>query len=368
MPQAFLLAECMEILELRLANVRNVELAELTPSPGISEFVGENGAGKTSLLESVFMLSHGRSFRSVRRESLIRFGAESLEVFARLGGATGERRLGLSRRRGDWAARVDGREVASLAELLGEIAVVCFEPGSHALISGASEERRHFVDWALFHVEPGYMEASRHYRRALKQRNALLRSGRAAAELECWDVELARSGVLLDAWRDRYLRELLPELQQLCLLLLPELGAPDLRYSRGWAPELDLIDALGDRRGRDLERGHTSAGPHRADWKIGFELAPEREHLSRGQEKLCALAFLLAQAALFSRQRGEWPVLCLDDLASELDAEHQRRVLAWLVRTGAQVMITGTAALDRDRFASAAYQMFHVERGRLSAA
>lgn len=357
----------MQILELRLANVRNVESAELVPAPGISEFVGENGAGKTSLLESVFMLSHGRSFRSVKRESLIRFGAESLEVFARLRGAAGERRLGLSRRRGDWAARVDGREVVSLAELLGEIAVVCFEPGSHALISGASEERRHFVDWALFHVEPEYMEVARRYRRALKQRNTLLRSGRLATELDSWDAELARSGVQLDIWRDRYLRELLPELQQLCLLLLPELGAPDLRYLRGWPVELDLVDALRERRGRDLERGHTSTGPHRADWKIGFELAPEREHLSRGQEKLCALAFLLSQAALFSRQRGEWPVLCLDDLASELDAGHQRRVLTWLLQTGAQVMITGTAALDRSGFEAASYQMFHVERGRVTA-
>lgn len=353
----------MDIAELRLANVRNVAQAELELVAGVNEFVGANGAGKTSVLEAVFMLSHGRSFRAVKRESLIRFGGESLEVFARINRDGKERRLGLSRRKGGWEARVDGTPVESLAELLREIAVVCFEPGSHALISGIAEERRHFVDWALFHVEHDYVETARRFRRALKQRNALLRTGGPAASLDAWDAELVRSGVAWDAWRSAYLERLLPVLLELASLLLPELGAPELRYQRGWTAELSLEQALLQRRGRDMERGHTGSGPHRADWRLSFEKAPEREHLSRGQEKLSALVCLLAQAQLFKQETGDWPVLCLDDLASELDVEHQQRVLQWLHGCQAQVWITGTSALPALSHLPRPHLMFHVEHG-----
>lgn len=353
----------MQLVELRLANVRNVAQAELALRPGVSEFIGENGAGKTSLLEAVYMLSHGRSFRSVKRESLIRFGSESLDVFAVVDRNGRRRRLGLSRRRGDWAARVDGAEIGSLAELLREVAVVCFEPGSHALISGAADERRHYVDWALFHVEPEFADQARRYRRALKQRNALLRGRGAERDLDAWDLELARAGLTIDEWRRGYLDQLQPVVSELADRFIPELGLPSLNYQRGWTAGITLIDALVQRRERDGDRGHTSVGPHRGDWRISFVAAPEREHLSRGQEKLSALVCLLAQAQLFHRQTAEWPVICLDDLASELDAVHQTRVLEWLDGVEAQVLITGTAALpiptERRRF----HTMFHVEQG-----
>ena len=139
----------MELCELRLTNLRNIAGAEITLGPGLSEFVGANGAGRRRFSKR-YTCCRTAAPRAVKRESLIRFGEQSLEVFAVIAADGFQRRLGLSRRRGDWAARLDGAEVGSLAELLREVAVVCFEPGSHALISGAAEERRHFVDWALF--------------------------------------------------------------------------------------------------------------------------------------------------------------------------------------------------------------------------
>lgn len=356
----------MELCELRLTNLRNVVGAEISLGPGVSEFVGANGAGKTSILESVYMLSHGRSFRSVKRESLIRFGEQSLEVFAVIVGEGAHRRLGLSRRRGDWAARLDGAEVGSLAELLREIAVVCFEPGSHALISGAAEERRHFIDWAVFHVEPNYVEVTRRYRRALSQRNALLRQGGRDEDLDVWDAELEKTATSLAGWRGDYLALLAPAVVEIGAALVPELGTPTLKYNRGWAVELALSNALAERRTRDRERAHTSVGPHRADWRISFAAAPEREHLSRGQEKLAALVCLLAQAQLFRLQRGEWPVICLDDLASELDGPHQGAVSCWLDSIDAQVLITGTVALPADFLRNRNHAVFHVEQGRVT--
>ncbi len=356
----------MELCELRLSNLRNVASAEISLRPGVSEFVGANGAGKTSILEAVYMLSHGRSFRSVRRESLIRFGEESLEVFAVIASRGRLRRLGLSRRRGDWEARLDGAEIGALAELLREVAVVCFEPGSHALISGSAEERRHFVDWALFHVEPNYVEVARRYRRALSQRNAVLRQGGRDEDLDIWDAELEKTATVLAGWRADYLGGLGSVVGKLAAALAPELGHPTLKHNRGWSAELELGAALFERRSRDRERAHTSVGPHRADWRISFSAAPEREHLSRGQEKLAALICLLAQAQLFNQQLGEWPVICVDDLASELDHAHQRAALEWLDSIDAQILITGTAPLPSSDLRNRNHTLFHVEQGRVS--
>jgi DNA replication and repair protein RecF len=121
---------------------------------------------------------------------------------------------------------------------------------------------------------------------------------------------------------------------------------------------------LREQRGRDLARGHTTLGAHRADWSVGFEHAPLREHLSRGQEKLAALACVLAQAALYARQRGDWPVVCLDDLASELDQVHQAAVVAQLREAGAQVLLTGTELPGALQGIPA--RLFHVEQGLIS--
>lgn len=356
----------MQLAKLRLANVRNVASADISLDGGVNEFVGVNGAGKTTVLEAAYMLSHGRSFRAVKRESLIRFGDESLSVFAEVTRRGGTRRLGLSRRKGNWAARLDGQEVSTLAELLREVAVVCFEPGSHSLISGGAEERRRFIDWALFHVEHGYVDVATRYRRALKQRNALLRRGGSDSELDVWDTELVKAAQKLDEWRAAYVEKLSPVVSCLADEFIPELGMPSLNYQRGWGQGAELHETLNDRRSRDRELGHTSAGPHRADWRLTFARAPEREHLSRGQEKLTALVCLLAQGRLFNDQVGDWPIVCLDDLASELDLDHQRRVLAWLDGIEAQVLITGTAALPALDYPRRRRTMFHVEQGTVT--
>ena len=359
----------MKFESLRIAGLRCLDGVAVTPSPGINVFVGSNGAGKTSVLEAAYLLSHGRSFRAGSRDVLLKRGATSLSVFAEVRSADGRvRRIGLGRDGSRWQARIDGDQAASLGALVQECAVVCLEPGSHDLIAGASDERRRFVDWGLFHVEHEFMGRWRRYQRALKQRNALLRAGGAAvddASLAPWEAELASAGEDMTAYRRTYLDRLLPHVRSFMNNVLPELGVFSVRYRPGWDETEDLAATLVSRRPRDMARGHTTVGPHRADFSITFEHAPLREHLSRGQEKLCALACLLGQASLHAEIRGEWPVVCLDDLASELDRTHQEWVVAQLLGRDVQVFVTGTeipsALVERP------VTVFHVEQGAVTA-
>jgi DNA replication and repair protein RecF len=357
----------MKFESLRLNGLRCLDQVAIALSPGINVFSGANGAGKTSILEAAFMLSHARSFRSGSREVLVRRGATTMSIFAELRTADDRlHRLGLGRESSRWVARVDGETAATLGSLVQQCAVVCFEPGSHALIAGSSEERRRFLDWGVFHVERDFLLSWRRYQRALKQRNALLRSPLPVedAVMRPWEAELSDTGGDIDDYRMAYLDRLRPLLANYAQSLLPELGSVSLRYRRGWDDDIELGEALAGRRGRDISRGHTTMGAHRADWSISFENAPLREHLSRGQEKLTALACLLAQAALYAEVRGEWPVVCLDDLASELDSTHQRWVVDQLLAADTQVLLTGTDVPQALTDTSAA--LFHVEQGHVT--
>ncbi len=356
----------MRLEQLRICGLRCLTDVGVTLAPAMNVFVGANGAGKTSVLEAAFLLSHARSFRSGARDALLQRGAAQMSVFAQVQYMDGRAsRLGLGRAGARWEARIDGDNVA-IGQLVRACAVVCFEPGAHALIAGAAEERRRYLDWGVFHVEREFLAGWRRYQRALKQRNSLLRFGTTATDslFEPWELELSQAAHQIDLQRCAYLALLRPRLASSMAGLLPELGAMTLRYRRGWSDEMDLADQLRAQRGKDLARGHTTLGVHRADWSVSFEHAPLREHLSRGQEKLTALACMLAQAALYAEHHGDWPIVCLDDLASELDQEHQASVVAQLLTARAQILLTGTELPLALRETPA--HVFHVEQGDLT--
>lgn len=361
----------MHIVRVALDRVRRFDSIELLPRPGINLITGANGAGKTSVLEALHLMAYGRSFRGRVRDGLVQKGAEHLDVFVEWQERAGSeadagtlRRAGLRHSGQSWKGRLDGEDVQQLGSLCAALAVVTFEPGSHALVSGGSEPRRRFVDWGLFHVEPDFLPLWRRYTRALKQRNALLKAGAPGYQLDAWDRELAEAGMPLTSRRQHYLDRLQERAVAIAADLAPGLQLQTLELQPGWRRhEMSLADALLLGRERDRTAGYTSMGPHRADWSVGFAQIPGRDALSRGQAKLTALACLLAQAEDYADQRGEWPVIALDDLGSELDRNHQQRVLHRLAATPAQIFITATEippALDSELRPAA---MFHVEHG-----
>lgn len=367
----------MQVTRLDIAGLRRFSSVSLRPEAGLNLLVGDNGAGKTSVLEALHLMAYGRSFRGRVRDGLVGQQAEAVEVFVqwqeqrdRHGGADDvalrERRAGLRHTGQRWEGRLDGVSVERLGELCAALAVVTFEPGSHALLTAGGELRRRFLDWGLFHVEPGFLPVWQRYARALKQRNALLKLRVRDAQLDAWEYELAAAGEPMTRYRQRYLEELQPLLQREVADLLPVAGQSSLAFQPGWRrEELPLADALLLGRERDFASGNTSAGPHRADWRIHYQHLPGRESLSRGQAKLTVLALLLAQAEHLAEHRGEWPVVALDDLASELDRAHQARVLQRLQRSGAQVFVTGTELPAGLADAGLVPTLFHVEQGEI---
>ena len=364
----------MRVTRLEIANLRRFERLALAPAPGLNLIVGANGAGKTSVLEALHLMAYGRSFRGRVHEGLVRSGATALEVFLewRVGAlpdsAGAMHKAGLRHSGQAWEGRLDGADLRHLGELCAALAVVTVEPGSHALIMGGAEPRRRFADWGLFHVEPGFLPLWRRYARALKQRNALLKRGQRDPQLDAWEQELALSGEPITSHRQQYLEQLQAHLQQVLAGLLPAAGSSRLGFQPGWRrEEVSLGDALLLSRERDFAVGHTTVGPHRADWRIDHAEIPGRNALSRGQAKLTALSALLAQAELHARVGGDWPVIALDDLASELDQEHQRLVLERVLATGAQVFLTGTEPPAVLRTFGAPSRVFHVEHGQLQA-
>ena len=363
----------MRLTRLNVRDLRSLREVELSPAPGMNLITGPNGAGKTSLLEAVHLLAYGRSFRGRVRDGVVRTGAEAVQEFAEWEEPTAagqrQRRAGLRHGGQGWTGRLDGAPVTQLGVLCAALAALTFEPGSHALLSGGGDARRRYLDWGLFHVEQGaagaaFLQNWRRYGRALKQRNALLKQGPSAApQLEVWDVELSAAGEPLDRDRRDYVDRLQPFLARRSQDLAPQLGEASFELKAGWrSDQLPLADALLVARDRDLANGFTSVGPHRGDWRILHAVRPAREALSRGQAKLTALAVLLAQAEEFAGRRGHWPVVLLDDLASELDQPHQRRLLSYLRDSGAQVFVTGTDAPVALQGVQEV-RTFHVEHG-----
>lgn len=351
----------MGLLELNVTNVRCVTEASLGLAPGLTLIWGANGSGKTSLLESMFLLGRGRSFRTRNTERLIRYGQDQLRVTGRLGGAAGSvRPLGFEVRRGGATqARIEGRDASTLAELSQVFPVQVIEPGVHRLVEEGGHRRRRWLDWAVFHVEPEFMDTWTRYGRALKQRNAALKL--KADDAWLWDSELARLGELLAEARGRLLQRLEPYWHR----AVQELSGLDvaLHHIRGWSQEQSLQEALVASRTRDAQRHLTHSGPHRADVAVRLQGRPGRDVLSRGQQKLVAVAMIVAQLRLLKDATQAVTTLLLDDPAAELDHARLERFIGQVNELRSQLIVT--SLVSESRLFGTPDRIFHMEEGRV---
>ncbi len=357
----------MRLTRLTISGIRCLQQVELTPCAGVNLLLGGNGAGKTSVLEGLYVLGSGKSFRFGGFDALIAHGARQLQVSAELQHVAGVDRVGFERSRSGWRAVRNGERVNELAELAVLVPVVCFSPESHGLIAGGSEVRRRFFDWIVFHVEPEFKDAYRRYARLLTQRNALLKQSPDPVLLSSWTHQLAEAGEVLAELRSRVFPEFAWAMGATLSELLGEMGANRVSYRRGWRDGMSLLERLQMLESRERALGYSLAGPHRGDWLVEFDGHEVREHGSRGQQKLVALASVMVAARLYRDRRGYAPIVALDDLASELDVEHQRRALIECSALGAQLWVTGTHQPAAFLGWPGETCTFHVEQGRVVA-
>jgi DNA replication and repair protein RecF len=352
----------MALSRLDIHHLRNLEGTRLEPSAGFNGFYGANGSGKTSVLEAIYILGRGTSFRSKDLGRVLQSGTEAFQLSARLepqGLALGvEYQLPSTIQ-----YRIGGQQVRGRLELAHQLPLLFISPESHALISEGPQQRRRFLDWGLFHVEPKFLPAWRRYHRALKQRNRSL--GTPGVEA-AWEPELVLAGEEITAMRQQFLQRLEPYLNHYICRLTGIQGLR-LQFSPGWRQELDFLSALRAGLPQDRAYGFTRQGPHRADMVIKVDNRLAREVVSRGQQKLLVIALLLAQVALLNREAALSPVILVDDLAAELDRQHKELLLAVLREQQAQVFMTVTERqlLPEDQ---APIQWFHVELGRVNPA
>jgi len=349
----------MSLAELRIENLRCIETAALEFSPELNLIAGENGAGKTSILEAIFLLGRGRSFRTRSSEKLIRHGQPKLVVYGRTDDMP-PKHAGIEiASDGGTRARINGENAASLLELSGVVPVQAIDPEIHKLVDQGPERRRRWLDWLVFHVEPSFAVHWSRYNRALKQRNAALKSG--AAVIDAWDKELVTNGVAITQARQRSLERLLPRLKQ----TFERFGALDVSagFSSGWSAECSFEEALRSHRDRDRQRGTTTAGPHRADVTLRRAHRAARETLSRGQQKLTAVAMIITPLQLLQDEQGMRAVLLLDDPAAELDDRNLQRLFAELSSLRCQMI--ATSLTSETALFQAPKATFHVEQGRV---
>jgi len=354
----------MRVKSLSITNVRNISSAHIELDPCLNCFIGNNGAGKTSILEALSVLSKGRSFRPGQISSLIGPAGESLQVVSKIESQTGEsHQLGLERDTEQWKARHNGADISNLSEMTELLPFVVLEPNSHILVSGPPDGRRRYLDWGVFHVEHQFLMLWRRYQRVLKQRNAALKqAGRAM--VESLDAQFIRLGEQLHHARQEHVDRLAGVLQTQVSLFCETLENVSLNYRKGWSGD-SLAEALEMADSRDMERGLTGPGPHKADLLLAIDGVPAKERLSRGEQKAMTAALIMAQATMIS-ENGELPVLMLDDLASELDEVHLARVLNVGLDLGAQILLTGTDMAPAISTCNSPYTVFHVKHGRIS--
>lgn len=326
-------------------------------------FTGGNGAGKTSLLEAIYVLGRGRSFRAADTRVLVRGGAPGAELFGRTLTPAGPVGIGVGLASGGLACRVGGMTEATAADLAGALPVQALHTELGGLVPGPPEPRRRLLDWGVFHVEHAFLPEWRQFRRALQQRNAALRDGGASAVLDAWEAELARLAEAVDQHRRVYLDALTPIFRRLGADLV---GAEvSLRYQRGWAADQDLAATLRDSRETDRSMGFTRAGPQRAD--LQFEMDDERSRwrASKGQQKLLASAFVLAQAEQVAAVLGRPVVLVVDEPAADLDGLRLTALLQAIGAAPAQVFM---AAISPEGLGAQGWSSrFHVEHGEAKA-
>lgn len=355
----------MHIEWLQVQNVRNLTDVIIEPSAGINIFEGPNASGKTAILEAIHFLSRARSFRTPRANEVIQHEKETLLVTAKIQHPRlGRVKTGVERRQSRTSILYNGESVKKLSQQASNIPLILIAPDTHRLITGTPKNRRHWLDWALFHVEPTYLKAWYDYHRSLRHRNSLLKKGVSRGEqLSGWEYLMVEAANKINLLRGDFIKQLQQIVRDYTREIFP--SQPSLTLLSGWPKEQSLSVCLESGRESDKQIGYTRHGVHRADIEFLDNSYSLASTYSQGQIKLFVAILLVAQARLFEERTGEKPFFLIDDFAAELDAQSRTAFISLLIKQESQVFLTTTEANSAIVSAESSI-MFHVEHGTLT--
>ena len=357
----------MHLTRVTAKGFRCLQAIDFSPEPGVNFIRGANAQGKTSVLEAILFAATSKSHRTNTEKDLVQHEAEAFQI--RLEAQHDDRDLVLE---ANWwrnvkRFKINGVAQTRVSDILGRIKVVFFSPEDVGLIKGGAAQRRRFLDMELSQINPAYLNALQQYRQLVRQRNELLRQHRPDPDLlDVWDLQLAHQGRFLAEVRLNFVEEL----SQHAIEAYQAIAGNErltLRYRPDIKLEEDYGAILRKHRESDLRRGMTGRGPHRDDIELAIEEYPARDFGSQGQQKSAALALKLAEVALVRARTGDWPILMLDEVLAELDAQRAHALMA-AIAPEVQCLMT-TTELDR-RPASPAQRssiLFTIRGGALEA-
>ena len=361
----------MSLIELNLQNVRNINQQRIQPGSQINLIYGSNGSGKTTILEAIYLLGRGRSFRTHLLKQLISRDSQALMIvgkFSPLELHDTNTVVGFQYDKEKKATiRFDGKPIRSSAALASHFPLLFLGSDTGRLLSSGEKQRRRCLDWGVFHVEHGFHQTWKRYNKVLKQRNASLQNQKEEL-IKIWDKELSVLAEEITKQRQLYIEKLKPIFFDFVdKMLCSTVKITRLSFERGWSKEAkNYLDYLNKNFSKDLNAGYTQRGPHRADIKIEMEQGPVASFGSGGQQKLVTCALLLSQVQLYQQKSAKSCALLVDDLPAELDPGFRVSFLELLSSLNAQVFITATELGLVNTSILKDYKTFHVKHGEIS--
>ncbi len=330
----------MAITSLKLTNFRNFNTLSISPGPEINLIYGDNGTGKTSLLEAIYHLGLGKSFRTHQYERVIQHQEESFSIYAELTKSNNLVQIGIERKRKQpLRVKLSGKSISGVSTLAKLIPIQMISTLSYRFFTDGPRIRRQFLDWGVFHVKPPFISCWQRLQHVLKQRNASLKSRSSTDQIELWNKEFCQLSSEIDQYRAEYIDDLKRHFSQQIARLLSSYNM-ELRYKRGWSINESLENILKDNLSKERIIGHTEYGPQRADLQIYINGIPAADILSQGQLKLTSYALQLAQGLLLHEKTEQHPIYLIDDLPSELDAGKREQLYKTLSKFNTQIFIT----------------------------
>lgn len=358
----------MKLDKVQISHFRNIDDLSLSAHNSLNVFLGENGSGKSSILEALHYLGFARSFRTHKHKNVIGHDKLGFTVFCSTVVENGrQQKFGISRRLDDSCiVNINGQKSKRATDLASYLPIQIFTPQSSDLLLGAPKLRRRYLDWVLFHVEHSFNLDFQVFNKSLKHLNALYKSNQPEQSLSYWNDILCEKGEAISENRENLLNDHLIQLINANLKdFLPEFSF-EISYYRGWEKGYTLSDSILKNRSRDQRYGFLSVGPHKADLRIKTQGVNAHEILSRGQLRMLVAGMQLAQTQYLHEQTAKSSIFLLDDVGAELDEEKRKVFISRLNTVDTQLFVTAIDIKQLEFLEN--YndkKVFHVEHGQV---